>query len=608
MNKTAHTAIPERKQVPQEYCWNLSSLFADEQAWEEGFRDYERRIKDIPGFKGSLGTSASALAACLKFMNSLGELEERLQYYAHLRIAEDGSDSSHQARFGRFMRAASEAQALASYQNPEIHAIPDDRMQVFLASPELKEYGILLKKILRYKPHILTEKEERLLALQEEANQTASKAFSSLTNVDMEFGSVKTAQGEKPLTNSTFQAFMLDPDRDIRKTAYEQFMTVFDRHKNTLAALYAGSVQLDLYRARVRNFPSARAASLFPDDVPESVYDTLIAAVHDNLPVLHEYYETRRTALGLDKLRHYDVRVPLTKDITMHHTYEQAVNLVLEALAPLGEEYCGTLRKGLTGGWVDRYENKGKRSGAFSAGTYKGDPYILLNYKDDDIRDVFTLAHEAGHSMHSLYSARNNPFQHYSYTIFEAEVASTFNEQLLTKYFMDRAETAEMRAYLVGKQIDDIIGTLFRQTMFAEFEHTAHAMAESGTPLTLESLRQTYQKLLETYFGPSVVFEDTSALECLRIPHFYTAFYVYKYATGLSAAIALSVKVLTGGNTERDKYFAFLKSGGSKFPLESLKAAGVDMREKEPVQTALDTFKSLVQELKTLLGADTKKQ
>jgi oligoendopeptidase F len=366
--------------------------------------------------------------------------------------------------------------------------------------------------------------------------------------------------------------------------------------------LYEGQVQLDRYAARVRNHASARAMALFPDDMPVAVYDNLVATVRSGLPVLHRYYELRRRAMGLPELRHYDVRVPLVADVTWRHTYEQAVEVVLEALAPLGEEYGWALARGLGAGWVDRYENKGKASGAFSYGSYAAEPYILMNFKEDLLDDVFTLAHEAGHSMHSYFSARSNPFLHWHYTTFEAEVASTFNEQLLGRYLFERAEAPAVRAYLVNKEIDAIVATLFRQTMFAEFEAKTHALVESGTPLTVEVLRKEYRKLLEAYFGPDVKLEETSDLEGLRIPHFYRAFYVYTYATGISAAVALADRVLGGGQAARDDYFAFLRSGGSRYPLESLRLAGVDMALAAPIEATLARFARLVEDLAAQLG------
>jgi oligoendopeptidase F len=394
---------------------------------------------------------------------------------------------------------------------------------------------------------------------------------------------------------------MESQDRDLRRRAYELFYNCFESHKTTLASLYSGAVKQDVIKARIRGFPSARAAALFPDNVSESVYDNLIATVGENLGALHRYYKLRKKALGVPQLRHYDVYTPLVRSVKIRTSWDQAVDLVSAALAPLGDEYVGTLRAGLLGRWADRYENKGKRSGAFSAGSFTGDPYILMNYKEDSIRDVFTLAHEGGHSMHSWYSAHSNPFMHYSYTIFEAEVASTFNEELLFHHLEKKTDSKEMRLYLVNKRADELLATLYRQTMFAEFESITHRLEEEGTPLTVELLRSEYRKLLEKYFGSEMAFEEASDMEGLRRPHFYRAFYVYKYATGISASIALADRVLSGGKQEREDYFAFLKSGGSRFPIESLKLAGVDMSAPEPVNAACRTFSGLVDELERLL-------
>ena len=594
-------SLPERNAVPNEYRWNLEKLFPDDASWEKGLEEYRARSGEVGKFKGTLGRSAADLFACLDFMNELEKLDERLGSYGHLRTAEDAGNSSHQDRFARYMSVASKVQATASYQTPEIQAIPDEKIAAFLKDPILEPYVIPLSKILRFKPHVLTENEEKIMALQIEANQTAQKTFTALTDVDFDFGTIDTPEGPKPLSHAAFSSFLQSHDRELRKKAYFQFYEQFEKHKNSIASLYAGSVHLDIYRARARNHPSARAMALFPDKVPETVYDNLVGTVNANLEVLHRYYALKRKALGLDTLRHYDVYVPIVKDVTVRHTYEQAVEVIHEALAPLGDEYRDTLRDGLLGRWVDRYENKGKRSGAFSAGSYFGDPHILMNYKDDNVNHVFTLAHEGGHSMHSWYSVRNNPFQYYNYTIFEAEVASTFNEEFIADYLFDRAAGDSMKAYLIGKQVDDMIGTLFRQTMFAEFEHVTHSMVEEGKSLTVESLRAEYRKLQEKYFGSEMALEECSDLEGLRIPHFYRAFYVYKYATGMSAAIALARTVKDGGESDRERYLGFLKSGGSKYPLESLEIAGVDMSRAEPVQAAIDKFGGLVGELEGLL-------
>jgi len=503
--------------------------------------------------------------------------------------------------FSRFVAASSQGQAAWSWLSPAIQGLDEDFFRMCLNDPVFSDYRVFLARQRRLKPHTLTEAEERILALQNEPSQTAQEAFSVLTNVDFDFGQVATPEGPKPLSQSTFATFMRLSDRSVRRAAYLQFYSAYAAHQHTIAVLYGGSVKLDKYRAQVRKFPSARAMELFPDDVPERVYDNLVETVNKNLPVLHRYYALRKRILNLDELRHYDVYVPLVAEVKSHHTYEEAVNIVIEALQPLGEEYVATLRNGLLGGWVDRYENKGKRSGAFSAGSYSANPYILMNYKEDVLHDLFTIAHEGGHSMHSWYSARNNPFLCYNYTIFEAEVASTFNEQMVFSYLLSNCKSDKEKAYLIAMRIDDTVATLFRQTMFAEFEHRAHTIVEQGQALTVEVLRAEYRALLERYFGPEMVFEPVSDLEGLRIPHFYNPYYVYKYATGLSASIALSERVRNGGKEERDAYLAFLKSGGSRFPIESLKLAGVDMLMPEPVQAACDRFAQDLQALQTLL-------
>ncbi len=595
MSKT--DTIPERHDVTIGDTWDLSKLFADDDAWEQGLKQFDSMLPNIESFKGTLGKSASALKTCLDFMNELGILEERLGYYAHLKTCEDGRNSSHQEKQARYMQTAVKSEALASYMTPEIQAIPDDTMRSLLESPVLADFRIYLRKILRFKPHVLSEKEEKLLALQMEANQTAKKAFSALTDVDFDFGLIDTPGGEQPLSHAMFSVHLQNQDREVRKSAYRAYYSRYEEHKHAIAALYTGSVHLDTYRARVRNYPSSRAAALFPDNVPEEVYDNLIRTVHDHLPHLQRYYSLRKRVLGIDPLNHYDVYVPLLKTVKVDYPYNKAVDLVIESLSPLGPEYCDLLKQGLKDRWVDKYENKGKRSGAFSAGSYAGDPYILLNYEGSVLRNVFTLAHEGGHSMHSLLSVRNNPFQHYQYTIFEAEVASTFNEQLLADHMLKTAASEDLKAYITGKLVDDIIATIYRQTMFAEFELLTHSQVEEGRPLTVDNLRSTYRTLLETYFRGEVELSDLSDLEGLRIPHFYNAFYVYKYATGLSAAVSLARQVLSGGAAERDRYCAFLKSGGSKYPLESLAAAGIDMSRPEPIREALNYFGELVDTL-----------
>jgi oligoendopeptidase F len=444
--------------------------------------------------------------------------------------------------------------------------------------------------------------EERLLALGSVALSGYDDTFSQLTDVDMKFGVLTDETGhEAPLTQSSFSSFLVKRDHELRKRAFRQFYTEFRDHQYTLAASLAYSVKADVFHARARHYPSALEAALFPDDVPVAVYDGLIRSVRANLKPLFRYFDLRRRALGLRELHHYDTYVPLVPEIETRTSFDQAVEMVLAALAPLGEQYVDILREGLHGRWVDRYESKSKRSGAFSSGSYGAPPYILMNYKEDVFADVYTLAHEAGHSMHSWFAQESQLFQDYEYPIFLAEVASTFNEELLTHHLLQQTSDPKMRAYIINRQIDDLRGTLFRQTMFAEFEKIVHSIEESGDALTLDVFKSEYRKLLETYFAENFVLDAELDLECLRIPHFYHAFYVYKYATGISAAVALSERVLSGELGSVDAYLNFLRSGGSKFPLETLKTAGVDMTTAAPIESTLRLFERRLDELEALL-------
>src|SRR5438477_3060430 len=452
------------------------------------------------------------------------------------------------------------------------------------------------------KPHVLSVPEERLLALGSVALSGYDDTFSQLTDVDMKFGVLIDQAGrERPLTQSSFSSFLVKRDHDLRKRAFHQFYAEFRDHQYTLAASLAYSVKADVFYAQARHYSSALEAALFPDDVPIAVYDGLIQSVRANLKPLFRYLDLRRRALGLRELHHYDTYVPLVPEIDTRFTFDQAVEMVLGALGPLGMEYVDALAKGLrTGRWCDRYETKGKRSGAFSSGSYGAPPYILMNYKDDVFADVYTLAHEAGHSMHTWFSQKSQRFQDYEYPIFLAEVASTFNEELLTHHLLGQTSDPKMRAYIINRQIDDLRGTLFRQTMFAEFERIIHAIEESGDALTLDIFKSEYRKLLEVYFADNFVLDPQLDLECLRIPHFYSAFYVYKYATGISAAAALSERVLSDRSSV-DAYLNFLRSGGSRFPLEALKAAGVDMATSAPIESTLRLFERRLDELESLL-------
>ncbi len=594
--------LPPRSKVKPSDTWDLSSLFASDDAWEAAFHAWEGRIGEYAGFQGKLAESPESLAACLQLDLDLDRAAERLSNYAFLKTAEDVGESTYQRMHGRFMAVASRAAQAASFIRPEILAIPAAKMKAFLASPLLAPYKLLLERVLRYKPHTLGKKEENLLAMQTEMAQAANQIFRQLNDADLKFGGIKNDRGDLvELSHATFSALLHAPDRAVRRRAFHQYYREYAEHAHTLAASLAGSVQADIYYAKARSYPSALEAALFPDQVPAAVYENLIASVHRHLPALYRYYDVRRRKMRLKDIHHYDTYVPILAGLQRRRTWEQAVKVVLDALQPLGSEYCGALEQGLRGRWCDRYENRGKQSGAFSSGTFDGNPYILMNYQPDVLDHVFTLAHEAGHSMHSWHSARRQPFAYYNYVIFVAEVASTFNEQLLSRYLLQNAGNDEERAFLVNRQLDAMRATIFRQTMFAEFEKLAHQSAESGEPLTLDRFKEIYRGLLGQYFGPDFVLDDELSLECLRIPHFYRAFYVYKYATGMSAAISLAERVIGGGQRELNDYLNFLQGGCSKDPLDLLRDAGVDMEKPEAVDGALEQFGRMVEELDVLL-------
>ena len=594
--------LPARSRVKQADTWDLSSLYANDKAWSADLAKLQRQTKKFDGYRGRLGESSATLAACLRFDTEHDRLAERLGVYAFLKTTEDQTNQTYQEMMGKFQSVAARSAEAASFMRPEILAISPAKLKKMLKSGDLADFRLSLDRLVRYKPYTLSQPEEKLLAMQSEMAQAAQRASRQLFDGDMKFGIVENERGDQvELSHATFSSLLISPSRKVRKTAFHQYYAEYQAHQNTLASTLASSVQKDVYYARARGYESARHAALFGDNLPDSVYDKLITSVRKSLPALHQYYDLRRRKMKLKKIHHYDTYVPILSEIETKYSWKQAVDVVLASLRPLGEEYCEALRGGLTGRWCDRYPNRYKQSGAFSCGSFDGDPYILMNYQPTVLNDVFTLTHEAGHSMHSYYSAKNQPFQYYDYTIFVAEVASTFNEELLSHHLLSESDDPKWRVYLINREVDSIRATVIRQTMFAEFEKIIHEMAESGEALTLETLQAEYRKLLEAYFGPNFELDDILSLECLRIPHFYRAFYVFKYATGLSAAIALSQRVLKGGDAELQDYLGFLQGGCSKDPLDLLRGAGVDMATPKPVNTAMKYFERLVNELDSLL-------
>jgi oligoendopeptidase F len=600
--EAAPRGVPLRSEVPFADTWDLTPLYPSDEAWEEAFKQLQADYGKISDFRGKVGESPSVLRDALEFEKDIDMRVERLGQYAALRVAEDASKDaslSQEARLDSLRVRIGEA---FSFLFPEIQSIADEIFDRYLDDQILSEWVIPLRKLRRLKPHTLTANEERLLALGSSALRGHQETFSQLTNVDMRFGFVRDASGrERELTQSSFSSFLQQRDPNVRREAFHKFYTEFGDHRFTLASSLANSIRADVFHARARNYPSAIEAALFSDDVPLSVYDNLIATIRGRLLPLYRYFDLRKRVLSLEEIHHYDTYVPIVGEIQTTVEWDEAVERVIRALTPLGDEYLSVLGHGLREGrWCDRYENKGKRSGAFSYGTYKSPPYIMMNYKSDVFSDVYTLAHETGHSMHTWYSQRTQSYQNYHYPIFLAEVASTFNEILLTEHLLQTTGDQRMRAYVINRQIDDLRGTLYRQTMFAEFEKAIHAAEEAGEALTLEGFKKIYRGLLDAYFGPDFAIDPQLELEGLRIPHFYSAFYVYKYATGISAAVALAEQVLKTGDPER--YLSFLRSGGSRFPIVTLAEVGVDMRSPAPVQAALDLFERRVGELEDSLA------
>ena len=591
-----------RGEVTVESQWDLTGLYSSDDVWNTELTKLEAGINDYASFVGALGESALKLKACLEFDMNFSRQLEKLYTFAHLKNDEDKTNSLYQENFEKVMRLVNEASRASSFIQSEIMSIPKDKISAFLTDKELEFYRFHLERILRYRDHTLSAKEEALLAASGEMGRSMQDAFDMLDNVDLQLGEIEDENGETVfLTHGNFQSLLQNYDRRVRQDAFNTYYKAYESHQYTYSTLLAGSIKKDLFYSRAKNFSSYRAKALFSENIPVEVYDNLIESVHQNLDPLYKYFDLRKRLLKLDELRMYDCSVSLVKDMRWHMPFERAVEEIRSALNPLGEEYVEQLTRGLSvDRWTDRYENKGKRSGAYSSGCYDSNPFILMNYREDNINSVYTLAHEAGHSMHSWYSRKNQPYLYSDYTIFVAEVASTFNEALLTRHFLSQDIAPDMRIYLICREIDNFRGTLYRQTMFAEFEHQVYKAMENNEPLTLEPFKKIYRGLLERYFGPAVVLEDCLSLECFRIPHFYCSFYVYKYATGISAAYALADRVLSGGETELNDYLGFLKSGGSKYPIDLLKFAGVDMLSPEPVITALAKFSTLVDELEYL--------
>ena len=600
-NTPQTVTLPDRKDVFADDTWNLTPLFKNDDEWKTQLEATRKRLPEFKTLEGKL-SSAPAIVDCFKLEDSIGLELERLTIYAYLRSSENVADPDVQNMQSLATALQGQYREATSFIRPEILAsAPIVIDPEFL--PNFASYSLKLHRIGRQKDHVLPKNEEQILAQMTEVEQTASKAFGLLNDADLKFGNVIDETGKSvELTTGSFSVFMNSPDRTVRKTAFNQFYAGYESLANTLSSLLGSSIQKDVFFARVRKHPSALDSALFYPEIPRAVYDNLITIVNKFLPALHRYYEIRRRKMGIDTIHMYDTYNPIISDVKTDYSWDEAAKIVAESLRPLGEEYVRTVMEGMTTGrWCDRYENRGKRSGAFCYGSYRTHPYIMMNYKPTVLNSLFTLTHEAGHAMHSFYSARTQPFTYFRYSTFVAEVASTFNEDLLARYLLSQTTDKGMRACLINRQIDGIRNTLFRQTMFAEFEQQTHEVAESGESLTAMSMRTIYRKLLDAYFGPKFTIDETLETECFRVPHFYRAFYVYQYATGISAALSLATRVSTGGEKERDDYLRFLEQGGYGTPIEQLRIAGVDMESPEPIELAMKRFEGLVAELDELI-------
>ena len=594
--------LPARSEIAEADKWALEDLFLTDADWEAAVKQLEEQLAQLKGYAGKVSASADALYAYLTLADETENLFEKVLVYSNEKMHEDMGNSTYQGYAAQAQAAATRLSAAEAFFEPELLAMEESRLQGFLKEdPKLEKYRLLIDRIWRRKEHTLSAAGEEILAKTYEMATAPDDIFSMFNDADAKFGTIRDENGkEVELTHGRFGGFMESSDRRVRKEAFEALYQTYDQFKNTLAATYSANVKKAKFYADVRKYPSALAAALAPGNIPTEVYDNLIETVHRFLPAMYRYVALRKRALGVEELHMYDVYVPLVADQTKKIPFAEAKEIVKRGLAPMGEEYVSHLEEGFDHRWIDVYENRGKRSGAYSWGAYGTHPYVLLNYQGK-LDDVFTLAHEMGHALHSWYSNANQPYVYSGYLIFVAEVASTCNESLLMQYLLKESKNKKEKAYLLNHFIDQFKGTLFRQTMFAEFEKITHEMYAKGESLTAERLCAVYMDLNRKYFGEEMVSDPQIALEWARIPHFYTEFYVYQYATGFSCAIALSKRILEMGEAGVADYMKFLKGGCSKDPIELLKMAGVDISTPKPVEDALQLFEELVSELEELL-------
>lgn len=587
----------ERQNIESQYKWTIDEMYPEESDLNKDIDKVKSLIENVGTYKGKLSESKENLYDALHTSEEAGRVLEKLYVYTHMKSHEDTRVNANQGKATKIDMLSTELSMATSYMVPEIINIDEAKLNEFLKDEKLSFYKKYIDEILREKPHTLSEKEEEILAAASDLSSVPENVYDMMSYADMQFPEIEDEEGNKvKITHANFSLFLKSKNRRVRKDAFEGLYSVYKQYRNTFASTLYGGVKSEIFYAKIRKYESALQGSLFADNISVDVYENLIKSVSENIPALDKYVDLKKKFLGLDEIHMYDLYVPLTENFDMKIPYEEAKKIVLEALKPMGEEYLSHIQEAFDNGWIDVYENDGKQGGAYSWGCYDSKSYVLMNYHDD-LNSLFTLIHELGHSMHSYYSKKTQPYLYSGYKIFVAEVASTLNELLLINYLLKKSDSKEEKIYLLNYYLEQFRTTVYRQTMFAEFEKIVHETVEGGEPLTAEGFTDIYYKLNEKYYGKSCVVDEEIGLEWARIPHFYTNFYVYKYATGFSAASALSKQILEEGEPAVARYKEFLKSGGSDYPLNQLKAAGVDMHKKESVDEALSVFAELVDQL-----------
>lgn len=587
----------DRSTIEEKYKWKIDKMYSSKEEIEKDISKVKNLIQEVKEYKGKLSESKENLYKVLNISENASRIVQNLYVYTHMKQHEDTRINDNQGRATKTEMLSTDLDVATSYIVPEILAIEENKLSEYLKDEKLSFYAKYIKDILRDKPHTLSEREEEILAATSELSTIPENVYDMLAYADMEFPEIEDEEGNKvKLSHSNYSLFIKSKNSRVRKDAFEGEFSTYEKYKNTFASTLYGGIKSEIFYAKTRKYNSAIEASLFSDDVSLDVYNNLISAIDKSIPNLNKYVELKKKFLGLNEIHMYDLYVPLTDKFDMDIPYDKAQDIILEALKPLGEEYLKIIKSAFDEGWIDVYDNEGKKGGAYSWGSYDSHPYILMSYKND-LNSLFTLIHELGHSVHSHYSRTSQPFLYSDYKIFVAEVASTLNELLLINYLLENSKSKDETIYLLNYYLEQFRTTVHRQTMFAEFEKIVHQRVESGEPLTADEFTNIYYKLNEKYYGKSAIVDKQIGIEWARIPHFYSNFYVYKYATGFSAASALSQQILSEGSTAVDRYINFLKSGGSEYPLEQLKSAGVDMTKKESIEEALNVFAELVNKL-----------